>query len=143
MQLYYTHNITRQYWFGRRIIGFREMKDTGVGYLLSLHGTQVHREDGYWYKIEAWKVKPSKHVPHGIRYNLTLHDQYNKRIFGMDNSHGVKTSLRSKVSGKKHAFDHKHRHASDKGVPYEFSSCYQLLEDFFESVDRTIEKLKK
>ncbi len=117
------------------------MSDSGIDYLLELHGTQVHRSDGYWYKVEAWRVKPSKHIPHGIRYNLTLHDRSNKRIFGMDNAHGIKASKASKVSGKRHAYDHKHRHLSDKGVPYEFSSAFQLIEDFFNGIDDTIERL--
>lgn len=40
-----------------------------------------------WYKIEAWTIESSEHVPHGIRYNLTLHNNYNKRIMGFDNAH--------------------------------------------------------
>ena len=39
------------------------------------------------------------------------------------------------------AFDHKYRHISDKGVAYEFESALQLLEDFFNDVDRALLEL--
>lgn len=65
-------------------------RDNGLDYLLSLHGSTVYRDDGYWWKIEVWEVKPMSFIPHGIRYSLTLHDKYNTRVFGMDNAHGIK-----------------------------------------------------
>ncbi|MGN7612859.1 toxin-antitoxin system TumE family protein [Magnetococcales bacterium HHB-1] len=45
--------------------------------------------DGYWYKIEAQKVKITPQRPHGIRYSLTLHTKRGERIFGIDNAHPV------------------------------------------------------
>lgn len=63
----------------------------GLDYILSLHGTRVNREDGYWWKIEAWTVTQTAFIPHGIRYNLTLHDNHNTRVFGIDNAHAIKT----------------------------------------------------
>ena len=60
-----------------------------IDVLLSMHGEQVYRDDGYWWKIEAWSVPPTEERPHGIRYNLTLHNKYNKRVFGHDNAHAV------------------------------------------------------
>ena len=39
--------------------------------------------------------------------------------------------------------DHKHRHVSDKGVPYEFQNAQQLLVDFFDEVDRVLKEIKK
>ena len=41
------------------------------------------------------------------------------------------------------AYDHKHRHAADKGVPYVFSSAQQLLNDFFADVDRLLLEVKQ
>jgi hypothetical protein len=38
--------------------------------------------------------------------------------------------------------DHRHCHAHDKGGPYEFPSPQQLLEDFFNEVDRVLEETK-
>jgi len=40
-------------------------------------------------------------------------------------------------------FDHRHRHVSDKGLPYEFRSAQQLLEDFFADVDRVLLEVSK
>ena len=38
---------------------------------------------------------------------------------------------------------HKHRHSSDKGVPYEFQDAHQLLTDFFADVDRVLQEIQK
>ena len=94
-------------------------------------------------KFEAWEVEISEQVPHGIRYSLTLHDKYGKRILGYDNSHAVKLPKKFKYVGQRLAYDHQHRHASDKGVPYEFKDASQLLSDFFAEVDKVIEEMKK
>ena len=59
--------------------------DVGLEILLSLNKTEYTEENGYWYKIEALQIEPTKERPHGIRYNLTLHDNYNQRILGFDN----------------------------------------------------------
>lgn len=66
-----------------------------LDFLLSLNGLEYTYDNGYWYKIEASLTTKTVERPHGIRYNLTFHDNYNKRIFGMDNAHGIK-------SGKKY-----------------------------------------
>ena len=41
--------------------------------LLDLHEQILDQEDGYWIKIEAWRVDINPNIPHGIRYSLTLH----------------------------------------------------------------------
>ena len=69
-------------------------KDPALDVLLELNGTEYTEDNGYWYKIEAWKVEPSKEIPHGIHYNLTLHNNHNKRIMGFDNAHAVKSKKR-------------------------------------------------
>ena len=33
---------------------------------------------------------PSKDLPHGIRYSLTLHEPYGKNVLCYDNAHAVK-----------------------------------------------------
>jgi hypothetical protein len=40
-------------------------------------------------------------------------------------------------------YDHRHRNASDKGVPYAFDSAQRLLEDFFTEVDRVIKEAQQ
>lgn len=110
----------------------------GLEMLLDLHGTEVHRDDGYTWRIHAWQVPQTKEIPHGIRYSLTLHDQYNTRVLGYDNAHAVKPPKRGRVTGKRVVYDHLHRTPHDKGVPYEFDSPAQLLEDFFTKVDEVI-----
>ncbi|MHB8311070.1 MAG: hypothetical protein ACYDCY_11880, partial [Metallibacterium sp.] len=64
------------------------------------------------------------------------------RLLGYDNAHAVKSPKRKKFAGRRLAYDHKHRHARDKGVPYEFTSADQLLKDFFGEVDRVLKEAK-
>jgi outer membrane receptor for Fe3+-dicitrate len=78
--------------------------------------------------------------PHGIRYSLTLHAPDNTRLIGFDNAHGVKpVGSRFKHVGKRFPYDHRHRHALDEGVLYEFDTAYQLVSDFYAEVDRRFE----
>ena len=114
----------------------------GLDYLLDLNGTKVSRDDGYTWRIDAWSVKPTKEVPHGIKYRLTLHNKYGTRVMGYDNAHAVKVQGKRLVAGTKRPYDHKHRTASDKGVPYGFESAAKLVEDFFDAVDETIKEIE-
>lgn len=116
--------------------------DTGLLTLLDLHGQVLDHGNGYWIKIEAWRVEVSAQIPHGVRYALTLHEPYGKRILGYDNAHAVKPPKRLKFAAHRLAYDHKHRHISDKGVPYEFQDTFQLLSDFFQEVDRVLKEIK-
>lgn len=108
--------------------------------LLDLHGEILVQEGGYWIKIEAWTVEPTKEIPHGIRYSLTLHDPAGERVLGYDNAHAVKPAKKG-FTGRRLEYDHVHRHAKDKGTAYEFSTAGQLLTDFFEAVDRILKEL--
>jgi hypothetical protein len=118
-------------------------RDPAIDTLLDLHGSILDQGDGYWIKIEAWQVETSHEVPHGIRYALTLHEPYGKRILGYDNAHAVKPPKKFKYAGRILAFDHKHRHVSDHGVPYEFKDAQQLINDFFADVDRVLQEARK
>lgn len=118
-------------------------KDTGIETLLDLNGSIFDQGNGYWIKLEAWSVEVCKEVPHGIRYSLTLHEPYGKRILGYDNAHAVKPPKKFKYAGQIMAYDHKHRHARDKGTPYVFKNAQQLLSDFFADVDRVLLEVMK
>nr|SPS05773.1 conserved protein of unknown function [Candidatus Nitrotoga fabula] len=39
-------------------------------------------------------------------------------------------------------YDHKHRHVSDKGVPYEFKDIQQLINNFFADAERVLRKYR-
>ncbi len=106
------------------------MNDGGLETLLAMDGSIVDQDDGYWFEIHAWAVEPSSDIPHGIRYSLTLHNPYGTRLMGYDNAHAVKLSKKFKFAGHRLPYDHRHRHAGDKGILYEFVDAYQLLSDF-------------
>ncbi len=118
-------------------------RDPAVDTLLDLHDSILDQGGGYWIKIEAWRVAPSAAVPHGIHYSLTLHEPGGDRILGYDNAHAVKPPRKFKYAGRVLAYDHKHRHVSDKGVPYEFKDAQQLLVDFFADADRVLSEVRK
>jgi hypothetical protein len=119
------------------------MKDPALDVLLDLNGEEFHEENGYWYKIEAKMVEITTKRPHGIRYNLTLHDNHNLRIMGFDNAHAVKSKKIGKFKGQIIEYDHLHKDSKDKGTPYAFSSAEQLLKDFFDEVNRILKEVTK
>lgn len=118
------------------------MRDKDVETLLLLDGSILDQGGGYWIKIDARKVAPSLAIPHGIAYSLTLHEPYGTRILGFDNAHPVKPPKKFKYAGRILTNDHRHRRARDKGMPYEYTSAYQLLQDFFAAVDRALEEAR-
>ncbi len=117
--------------------------DPGIETLIDLHDQIIDQGDGYWIKIEAWRVPRRPDIPHGIRYSLTLHEPYGKRILGYDNAHAVRIPKKFAYAGRRVAYDHRHRNISDQGVPYQFQNAYQLLADFFAEVDRVLREAKK
>ncbi len=125
------------------MINCRMHEDYGLTTLIDLDGQIIEQGGGYWIKLEAWRVPPTNNIPHGIRYSLTLHEPYGKRILGYDNAHAVKLPKKFKFAGQRLAYDHKHCHVSDKGVPYEFRDAQQLLVDFFAEVDRVLQELRQ
>ena len=117
--------------------------DVSLETLLGLDGSVLEQENGFWIKVEVRAVEASEHIPHGIRYCLTLHDRYGTRVLGYDNAHAVKLPKKFKFAGRRLSYDHRHRTSSDKGVPYLFESPQRLLEDFFAEVDRVIREAGK
>ncbi len=108
--------------------------DDGLETLLSLNGYRFF-DRGYWVKFEACEVAITEHIPHGIRYSLTLHDKNNNRIIGYDNAHNYKPK-KHKYRAKIVTWDHVHR--EDKVRHYEFNSAAQLIEDFWKTVEEYI-----
>ena len=112
-------------------------------YLLGLDGNiEVQTDDGYWVKMEVSRVAATVERPHGIKYSLTLHAPDNTRLIGFDNAHAIKPEgSHFKHAGKKHPYDHRHRHVRDEGLLYEFNTAYQLLSDFYSEVDRVLKEI--
>ena len=118
-------------------------KGNGLDYLLDLYGEILAQKYGSLIKIEARKLeKVTKEYPHRVKYSLTLHDRYGKRLLGFDNAHLIKTRKRGRFIGRAVAYDHKHLGPDDEGVPYVFESAEQLLADFFTEVDKVLNGMK-
>ena len=90
------------------MIKFQDTSTNGLSTLLELNNQVIDQEGGYWIKIEAWKVTANTNIPHGIRYCLTLHEPYGKRILGYDNTHAIKPPRKFKFAGMRPPYDHKH-----------------------------------
>lgn len=117
-------------------------RDYGLDTLLDLDGVIIEQKYGCWIKFEVSITDISPVRPHGIRYSLTLHNRYGQRVMGYDNAHSVRLPNKYKYTGRRVEYDHYHRHQSDNGVPYEFRDSYQLLQDFFNSVDKVLARLE-
>lgn len=118
-------------------------KDNGLFYLLDLDGEILAQVNGCWVKIEVRKLeKATKEYPHRVKYCLTLHDRYGRRLLGFDNSHPIKTRKRGRFIGRSIVYDHKHMNPGDKGTPYIFESAEQLVTDFFTEVDKVLKGMK-
>ena len=108
-------------------------EDGTLDALLELDGEVFPMDNGCWTKFEVKRVKPSRIIPHGIRYSLTLHDRYNRRIIGFDNAHAFKPK-RKRLGARKITWDHQHN--KERVSAYEFESAGQLLEDFSVAVEK-------
>jgi hypothetical protein len=107
--------------------------DSSLEMLLDAVGV-MEMSNGYWVKIEAYRVSPTIHIPHGVKYSLTFHDRGNVRILGYDNAHGIKPG--KKYGTKRDCWDHKH--IRTKLLPYEFQTAEKLLEDFWNEVGKIL-----
>jgi hypothetical protein len=108
-------------------------EDETLATLLNLNGEIFPMDNGYWTKFEAYRVNPDQQVPHGIRYSLTLHDRYNRRVLGFDNAHAIRPA-RKGFGARKITWDHKHKR--EKISPYEYESASQLLGDFWREAEQ-------
>jgi hypothetical protein len=109
-------------------------------FLLTFDGRTHHYRDGYYMKFEIKRVDPTAERPHGLRYSFTLHGPKGTRLVGFDNAHRVAPSPR-RPGGKSKTADHWHRTADDPGKPYKFLSAEQLIDDFFDEVERVLKSV--
>lgn len=118
--------------------------DDSLENLLDLDGVRyvVNERLGLWVKFEARKIEPNQDRPHGVRYSLTLHDRYNKRIMGFDNAHAVEYGGKKNVSSKK-MYDHWHRDQNDEGRPYNYKNAGKLIEDFWKEIEKILKRLEE
>lgn len=119
------------------------MRDLGseytLEYLLAFDGREHHYPEGYFVKFEIKRVDPTPERPHGLRYSFTLHGPEGMRLIGFDNAHPV-APIGGRFKKKPVATDHWHRTENDPGRPYAFVSAEQLVDDFFDEVERVLKQ---
>jgi hypothetical protein len=101
--------------------------DHELEFLLSLDGVEFRLFNGHVVKINAHTVAATAYRPHGLRYSLTLHDASGRRIYGMDNAHGIR---------RHPEYDHRHLYGRRKIVGYAYRGPAALLADFYREVER-------
>lgn len=106
-------------------------------FLLGFEGRIHHYPDGYFVKFEIKRIDPATDRPHGLRYSFTLHGPDGTRLIGFDNAHAV-APAGARYGKKPVAVDHWHRTMDDPGRPYRFVSAEQLIDDFFDQVERVL-----
>lgn len=109
--------------------------DDGFETLLALDGQTFFLDSGYWVKFEVRRVTPTKYIPQGVAYSLTLHDKNNTRVVGYDNAHQYKPK-RNKYNARVTTWDH--FHDKNKVKHYEFETAAQLITDFWETVEQFV-----
>lgn len=70
-------------------------------------------------EMRIWRVQSSKRMPSGMKYSLVYISE-GKRIIGYDNA-----------EGKGH-----HRHYKNKEFAYDFQDVGNLIQDFYEDVEK-------
>lgn len=114
--------------------------NNGLADLLFLDGCIIAQDHGCWVKIEAQQAKrKSLQRPHGIRYSLSLHARDGTRLLGYDNAHPIR-KRKAKHSIRYTAYDHKHIRSGCVIEPYQFVSAQQLMTDFWNDVDKSLER---
>jgi hypothetical protein len=108
-------------------------------FLLGFEGRIHHLEEGYWLKFEIRRVEAIEARPHGLAYSFTLHAPDGTRLVGFDNAHGVPPKG-SRFGPAPQASDHWHRSANDPGRPYRFKDAENLIDDFFDEVERVLQE---
>lgn len=106
-------------------------------FLLAFDGRRHWYEGGYHIRFEIKRVAATPERPHGLRYSFTLHDPDNERLIRFDNAHPV-VAKGSQFNPKPVAADHWHRDETDDGRPYDFIDAENLIEDFFNEVERVL-----
>jgi Family of unknown function (DUF6516) len=107
------------------------MVETGheLEMLLGLDGYEFEFARGYRVCFRAERVEPTKGRPLGVKYSLTLHDPAGRRIYGIDNAHGLR---------RRPVFDHRHGHGARRMVPYAYQGPVQLVDDFYREIERIL-----
>ena len=114
--------------------------DPSLSVLLDLDETTIGVGNRYWVRMKAWVIEPDEMRPHGVRYELSLHDASNRRIIGFDNAHPVKHPGGRFVKQPR-TYDHLHRGPTDAGVPYSYTTAGKLVGDFWKAVFEALEEL--
>lgn len=118
----------------------RDSRPEGWEYFLDLDRQWIAYGKGYWATFRVSKVPPSEGRSHGLQYSLSLHDEKDDRLLGYNNAHPVDvTTGPARKSKRPKEFDHINRRGR-KPVPYQLTTPFKLLEDFFADVDEILKE---
>jgi hypothetical protein len=81
----------------------------------------------HWVKFNVQRVPVTPEKPHGLNYELSLHDANGERLVGFDNADPIRRSAGPAGRSRKEQ-DHKHRERFVR--PYDYHDAAALLADF-------------
>lgn len=113
--------------------------DAELEVLLSLDGLRWEAAEGYVVEFSVHRTATTPERPHGITYALVFRPAQGEPFVRFDNAHAAARPGGRFVRGPK-AHDHWHRHESDPGRPYAFTTGTQLLDDFWREVQRAMDE---
>jgi hypothetical protein len=113
------------------------MDETELELLLSLDGATYEMAPGVIAEFAVRRTAVTPQRPHGISYALVLRSKTGGAPWvRFDNAHAVSGGGRRRRT----VYDHWHRTSGDGGRPYAFSTAFQLLDDFWREVRRTLDE---
>jgi hypothetical protein len=109
-------------------------------HFLSFNRQWIGYDNGYWVTCRVTAVEVTDERPHGYQYSFSLHDNNDDRVLGYNNAHAIDVATGpARKSRRPVALDHINRRGR-KPVPYEFTTPYKLVADFFAEVDKILKK---
>lgn len=116
------------------------MNEGDLESLLVLDGAAFLVAPGVIVEFAVRRTDATLERPHGVSYALVLRPTSGGRPWvRFDNAHAVDDNGR-RYRRRRAAYDHWHRTAKDKGRPYDFTTPFQLLDDFWREVRRTLDE---
>ncbi|MGN7610986.1 hypothetical protein ACQZV8_02765 [Magnetococcales bacterium HHB-1] len=91
--------------------------------------------EGYRCEITAVRAEKTLVRPHGIRYNLTMYDPAGEELLCFDNRSAI-YEKKSSRQPRLESFEYEIHGAL--AVYYEYASTADLIEDFFDGVERIL-----
>jgi hypothetical protein len=115
------------------------MDDADLEVLQSLDGLRWEAAEGYVVESGVHRTTTTLERPHGVTYALVFRPEHGEPFVRFDSAHAASRPGGRFVKRPK-AHDHWHRHETDPGRPYAFTTGAKLLDDIWREVKRAMDE---